>query len=64
MFSDKCLCFRCGADLTSRFLRGRPVPADQSLSPGGDGAKTYRVVCAVCGAVNLVRLQAAGRGTK
>ncbi len=50
-------CFRCHADLTVRFLKGRPVPADEALSPG-EGVVTYRVVCGSCGAVNLAKLAA------
>jgi hypothetical protein len=64
MSHEAAACYRCGADLTARALRGRPVPDEQSLSPSKEGGKTYRVVCAVCGTVNLVKLAAGDRGTK
>ncbi len=53
-------CFRCRADLARQFLRGRPVPSEESLGTDKYG-KTYRVVCSDCGAVNLVRFAAERR---
>ena len=65
MSHDAAECFRCRADLRRMLLRRGPVPAGEALSPGGDrAAKTYRVVCAGCGAVNLLRLPAEERDKK
>jgi hypothetical protein len=55
MPSDKPACFRCGEGLNPR----PGAPAAEPLDPSGR-FKTVRVVCPVCGAVNLIQLPAEG----